>query len=357
MMSMPLPEIIAKIKADSGLSEEEINKRIKQKLEILSGLISKEGAAHIIANELGVKLVQEGAVQVKSLLAGMKNVEVTGKIVTKYELREFGNAERKGKVASALLGDETGIIRVVFWNDQADRFEELKEGDVVRISQCLIKDNQGRKELHINSMSKITVNPKGVSIDVKAKEESVRKKIQDLVQGEDNVEVFGTIVQVFDIRFFETCPKCGKRVSRKEEDVVCEAHGVVISDYSYVLNVFLDDGTGNMRIVLWKTQVQRLLKLSHEDIKAFREKPADFEKVKSDLLGNFIKFVGRVNKNEGFDSLEFVPRLVFPDVDPKEEIGLLKKAAPKKEERKEEDLLDAVRNDDIMHIDEEDFEE
>lgn len=356
MITMPLQEIIEKIKTESHLSEEEINKRIKEKLELLSGLISKEGAAHIIANELGVKLVQEGPVQIKNLLAGMKNVEVTGKVMKKYEVREFGAGERKGKVASALLGDSSGSIRLVFWNDQAERFDAINEGDVLRISQCLIKDNQGRKELHINTVSKLTINPKGVAVDVKAEEPSVRKKISDLVQGEDNIEVFGTIVQVFDIRFFETCPKCGKRVSHKEDEILCEAHGSVQSDYSYVLNLFLDDGTGNMRIVLWKTQAQRTLKLSHEEIKAFREKPAEFEKVKSDLLGNFIKFVGRVNKNEGFDSLEFVPRLVFTDLDPKEEITQIKKAPPKKEEKKASDLMAAVKDDDLLEIDEEDFE-
>ena len=50
MIQMPLQDIINKITEKAGITEEEVNEKIKQKLEQLSGLISKEGAAHIIAN-------------------------------------------------------------------------------------------------------------------------------------------------------------------------------------------------------------------------------------------------------------------------------------------------------------------
>ncbi len=58
MINIPLNQIIAEIKDKTGLSEDEINKKINEKLKQLSDLISKEGAAHIIANELDVKLVE-----------------------------------------------------------------------------------------------------------------------------------------------------------------------------------------------------------------------------------------------------------------------------------------------------------
>ena len=49
LMGLTYDEIIAKIKEKGG-SEEEIQSKIKLKLNQLSGLISKEGAAQIIAN-------------------------------------------------------------------------------------------------------------------------------------------------------------------------------------------------------------------------------------------------------------------------------------------------------------------
>jgi len=54
MIRIPYAEMITKIQEKTGLSQEDVEAKIKDKLTQLSGLISKEGAAHIIANELGV---------------------------------------------------------------------------------------------------------------------------------------------------------------------------------------------------------------------------------------------------------------------------------------------------------------
>ncbi len=55
---MTLNEIIEKIKEQSGLPEEEIKNKIKEKQRELYGLVSPEGAAHILAKELGIELVK-----------------------------------------------------------------------------------------------------------------------------------------------------------------------------------------------------------------------------------------------------------------------------------------------------------
>jgi ssDNA-binding replication factor A large subunit len=354
MLQVPLADIIKKICEQSGLSEADVNAKIKDKLDKLSGLISKEGAAHILANELGVKLVQtEGVVAIKNLVIGMRGIQVQGVIQRKYELREFGVNERRGKVANLMLADETGQIRLVLWNDQAEQFDKLKEGDVLRISSPMIKENLGRKEVHLNTLAKMEVNPAGVAIKTspnwsEERPAAIRKKLSELNDKDENVEVFGTIVQVFDPRFFEVCPECGKRARKADEGFACEKHGKVSPDFGYVMNLFLDDGSSNMRVVLWRQAVQRLTGLSDVDVKGYRGRLGDFETVKNDLLGTFVKFIGRVNRNEGFDSLEFVANLVFKNPDPKEEIAHLKeppkKAAP---EVPSEDLSRAVMPDDI----------
>ena len=48
-------ELINRIK-EKGFNDKEIERKINRKLEELSGLISREGAAHLIANELGINL-------------------------------------------------------------------------------------------------------------------------------------------------------------------------------------------------------------------------------------------------------------------------------------------------------------
>src|SRR3989338_5779282 len=135
MIKMPLQDIIEKIKKESGLSEEEISGKIEEKMRQLSGLISKDGAAHIIANELGIKLLEaiSGKLQIKNILAGMRDVETVGKVQRIFETREFQSGERQGKVASIIIADETGSIRAVLWGNQADNLKDIKEDTTIKI--------------------------------------------------------------------------------------------------------------------------------------------------------------------------------------------------------------------------------
>jgi len=168
MIKVPKDMIISKIKEKTGISDKELNSKIKDKLDQLSGLISEEGALHIIANELGVKVMDDvGKLQVKNVLSGMRNVEITAKVVKLYEVREFARENRKGKVGNFLIGDETGVIRVVAWNDKADLLSKLKEGDVVKILSGYSRENQGKPEIHLGDKTTVDINPDGEKIEVK----------------------------------------------------------------------------------------------------------------------------------------------------------------------------------------------
>lgn len=348
MLKIPLSDIVTKIKQDKGLSEEEINNKIDSKMQELSGLISKEGAAHIIANELGVKVFEQtqGRLQIKNILMGLRNVETAGKVVRVFELREFKTDTRQGKVSSMIIGDETGTIRITMWGDQADNINSLKEGDIVRIEGGYVRENMGRKEVHLNDRSNLIINPEGVVIsDVKENDfpKAVRKEIKDLDESDQNVEILGTIVQVYDIRFFEVCPECNKRALGSEGSYKCNVHGDIKPDYSYVLNLTLDDGTETIRCTFFRNQLERLLEKSKEDMIKYKDDPASFESVKTEMLGNMVKLVGRVNKNEMFDRIEFVSQLVFNNPDPNEEIKRIQKEGQEiKDEPKEKEDQSAV---------------
>lgn len=321
MIHIPLKEIIIKICNASGLSEEEVNKKISEKVEQLYGLVSEEGAAHIIANELGIKIFNvSGELKIKDILIGMKSVDVVGKVLRKYELRDFSTEKRKGKVANLSLADETGTIRVVFWNDKTDEFSQIKEDDIIKIRNAYVRENAGRKELHIGENTHIIINPVGIDVSPRERPEYDRKHISELTEG-ITAEIFGTIVQVFDIRFFEVCPKCNKRLRLHGEKFECEEHGPQTPSYNYILNIYLDDGTDNIRVNLWKQQTQRLLKLDDSQIIKFKDN-SEFEKYKTELLGEQIKVLGRVKKNI-MQNIEFSADLVFTDLNPDQEIAML----------------------------------
>lgn len=328
MYKIPLAEIKAKILGSGKLAAEELEKRIKEKINDLSGLISEEGAAHIIANELNVELfnLDNGRLKVKEIFSGMRSVYTSGKVLRKFEVREFTKNKHIGKVCSLMIGDETGTIRVVFWNDQVDLLKEVKEGDLVVVKDAYGKDNNGSKEIHLGEKGSLEINPPGLAIESVREDSSKisfyrRKMIQQLQPDENNVEVLGTIVQVFDPRFFLVCPQCGRRINGNS----CSLHGLVQPALSYVLNVVLDDGSGTIRAVFWREQTNHLLDKTTEEIIKYNEKAASFENQKTELLGEQFKVKGRVQKNEMFDRLEFNVQMV-EKASPQEEITRLETA-------------------------------
>jgi replication factor A1 len=326
MFKMALSEIIEKIKEKANVTEDEINLKIDEKLKQLSGLISKEGAAHIIANEYGVKVLDQvsGKLEIKNILAGMRDVETVGKIQQVFPVSEFQRKDGTlGKVASISIGDETGTIRVVMWGSQADAATTLKQDDIVKVLSGYVRENSGRKEIHLNDRSRLVVNPPGETVGEIKKEVPKRKSIDQLTEQDIDIELFATIVQVFDIRFFEVCPTCNKRARLRETSYICEEHGEVKPNYSYVLNLVLDDGKGTIRAVFFRDQLEHLLEKSKEEVITYKDAPEKIDELKTSLLGNQIKVLGRVNKNEMFDRLEFITRQVFPKPNPEEEIKLL----------------------------------
>ena len=320
MLQLSYEDVIKEIKAKTELSDYEIDQKIQEKMQQLSGLISKEGAANIIANQLGVSLVQEGMFKIAKLQPGMKNIELAGKVTKKFNLYEFPKGDSVGKVASFMLNDETAGVRVTLWNSQTDHFEQLEEGATVKIVDGYVKENNGMKEVHLNDKSKIIINPDDVIVGEVRKQQIQRKKISELKETDMNVELLGTIVQVFDMKFYPVCPDCNKKVQLKDNGANCVIHNAVVPAYGYVLNIFLDDGSGNIRVVFFKNQVPSLLRKSDEEIQTFKDNPELFIPTKNSLLGEMIKVNGKATKNVMFDRLEFIGNRVDLDLDPEDEI-------------------------------------
>ncbi|MBI5073258.1 DUF2240 family protein [Candidatus Woesearchaeota archaeon] len=332
MIKIPYAVLLEKIKTKTGMTEEAIEAQLQQKMEQLSGLISKEGAAHILANELKIDLsAPQLALKIRDLYAGMKTGEILGKVMRKYDVRDFQSGERKGKVGSFLIADETGTMRVTCWNEQTKEMDPLQENDIVVIQDGNVRENRGALEVHLNERTKIIRNPEGKTVIAAKVAEPlfVRKAIKDLSGTDVNVEILGTIVQVFEPKFYERCPVCRKRIKQQEVGFQCPEHGLTKPDYGYVMNVYLDDGSGNIRVVFFGQQMQQLLKKNDEEILVYRTTPQAFDKVKTDLLGEMLKASGRVNKNEMFARLEFVANKIEMNINPEEEISRLQQELEK----------------------------
>ena len=317
MFNLSYDEIISKIKEEKQITSEEIDRRIKEKLKQLSDLISKEGAAHILANELGVKIINiPREVKINALLTGMNNVWLTGKVLNLNKVVSYNKNGKQGKVGSFILGDETGKVRVALWDtNHINHIEngEIKEETILKIKNAYVKANNGYKELHVGSRGELEINPPGMSVEVSGDfgYDFIKKKISELNDGDMNVGIFGTIVQVYELRFYDACPKCGKKLENLNESYQCKEHGLMAPEGVPILNLFLDDGTDNLRAVAFRSQVERLLNASKDDILEIRKENSKFDKYKEDLLGKQFILVGRINRNEMFDRKEMTIQRVI----------------------------------------------
>ncbi|MBT3814339.1 hypothetical protein HOE37_01385 [Candidatus Woesearchaeota archaeon] len=325
MYKIPINDLKEKIIASGKLDSEKLNEKIQAKITELSGLISEEGAAHIIANELGIELIsdKQTKLKIKEIYAGMRNVSTVGKVVRKFDVHEFQKGDSTGKVCSLIIGDETGTTRVVFWNEQVDLLQNVNQDDIILVENAYVRENNNNKEIHLGDRGDIKVNPEGEKVETVRQSNSFeRKTIADLNDNADGVEILGTVVQVFDPRFFMVHPESGRRIREGEEAGVTPA-------LSYVLNAVLDDGTGTIRAVFWKNQTNHLLDKAEEDMAKFKDDLASFESLKTDLLGEQFKLMGRVKKNDMFDRMEFNAQVV-------------EKAKPQEEIEKVEAVIEAV---------------
>lgn len=327
MFGIPYEDLIAKIEEGAGISREEIEQKIAEKLNQFSGLISKEGAAHIIANELGVRLAapSQGRLIIKNIVSGMRSVDVLGKVMRLDPVRTFQKAERSGSLASMMIADESGSIRVVAWGDQTQIWSNLKEGDIVKISGAYVKDNNEQKELHVGERSRIIINPPGETIkDVQVpSHNTARKSIAELKDDDGNVEIHGVVVQAFEPRFFEVCGSCGKRSRAESGSFICPTHGPIVPEFSYVASLVLDDGTETIRISCFRQQVEQLFGKTPMEMLAYKDTPEAAIELRQSVIGKIMTFVGRVKKNEVFDRREVVAQTVNPSPNPGDELRRL----------------------------------
>jgi ssDNA-binding replication factor A large subunit len=288
--------LVERIAKAAGLEKDDVERRVEAKKAKLSGLISKEGAAQIIAAELGINF-EDQDLKISELIAGMRRVNVVGKIINLFPVREFSKNGREGKVLNFVLADDTGSTRVVLWDvNHIELIENgtIKQGDVVEI-----KNGSTREiEIHLSGFSELKKS--SIVFDEIKSEAAVAEKALNEVQQGQNVKARGTVVQVFQPRFYSVCPECNKKVLQEGEVHKCAEHGVVSSKDRAILNFVLDDGTETMRVVMFSDQIKDLI--PEEDLKD-EKKAADF---RDDFLGTEIYLSGNVKRNQLFNNLEVV---------------------------------------------------
>lgn len=292
-MVMPnYEQLVDKIAKASGLTVEDVTLKIEAKCAKLSGLISKEGSAQIVASELGVNLEKE-KLKVAELVSGMRKVSIVGKIIKEPVISDFTTKNgNNGKVLSTTLADESGNVRLVLWDtNHIKLFEEgkLKHDQIVDISNGNVRGT----ELHLSGLSEI--RPSNEKLENIKKENHVFEKTISQLKSGDNVKIRGFVVQIYPPRFFEVNKETGRKITDEEKQKGVE------SEKRAILAVVLDDGSENMKGVLFGDQISQL-GFTEEDLSDNNK----FLKKKETVLGEEMFFNCNVRNNQMFNTTEMI---------------------------------------------------
>src|SRR3989344_9243659 len=243
MSDINYEKVLEKIARASGLSKEEIGEKVKAKRAKLSELISYEGAAQIVAAELGINFENE-KLKINELLPGMRKVNVVGKIIDLFPVRTFKSKKgEESKVVNFVLADDTSNIKIVLWDTNHISLIEggrVKKGSSIELGNASMRGN----ELHLGSFSELKISSE-LFDDSKIVTEKIvsEKKISNFVVSE-NVKTRAFILQTFEPKSFQVCPECSKKATATEEIFSGPLLEKVVREKEILLPKFLIEATG-----------------------------------------------------------------------------------------------------------------
>lgn len=309
---MESQELVDKIVEETDLEEDEVKEKIEEKMEEFEGLVSEEGAIHLVAKEAGVQLAKSGSqeLKVENVVPDMRKVNIKARVVNISDVNTFerDDDEEDGRVQNMVLGDDTGTIRLTLWDDQTEIAEKVDEGDAIGIGGAYtVEDNQGNAELRLGDEAQVKMVDDDEVPEVESRGgEASEVTIREVRSENSNYSIKGMVMDIYTSNpFYSTCPECGSTVRENDDgDYVCEDDGEVEPDKALAMSIVVDDGTGNIRCVMFRDRARELLGIDEET-----EKEGDIEAVEkaaAEVVGDRISVTGRTRYNDYFGTLEII---------------------------------------------------
>jgi ssDNA-binding replication factor A large subunit len=236
---MSTEEIIKRILAlKPTLTKEAVQKLIDDERAKAAGLLTAEAAAHLVASNLGINGAGErieAKLKIGDLTANLSDVSLTGRVIHIFPSRSFDrDNQRKGKVLRMIIGDKSGTVTVVFWDEKADHVEasKLEPGTIVRILHGYSRDRRGNIEVNMGNRGQLILNPLDAYEEDCPKLESFFQTPAD-VFGEGTVHLQGVVVDSFPPSTFSRQDGSEGKVSR----------------------LVIEEGGARINLVLWDDKV------------------------------------------------------------------------------------------------------
>ena len=274
-ISTSVDELFQKL-LDLGLSEEELENKIRDKVEEYGGFMSKQGVLFIIARENGLDVrspdiddyvydeleeevdYDEFTIDISDLREGMSNIVLLGKILTIQKVREFLRKDQSlGKVCSFSLGDQTGTVKIVLWDERVDdtKNEYFKPTKLVRIIGGYSKLGRNENlELHLGRKGTLILSPE---VSDKKREQFEAVTIADLeeITPKSNLEPLREAI--LQNRYINAA----KGIVQIEEFKELELKS---GDKSFLLTLLLDVEGFTIRVKAWGMNAVECLKIVND---------------------------------------------------------------------------------------------
>lgn len=247
---MSMEQIFSQL--EGKITREEFDQRIKEKIEEFGGLLSEEGAALIVASELGVDSRVEHLREfphIKDLEVGMSGISLCARVTCVSAVKEFQKKSGTGRVVNVEVADKTGSTRVVLWDDLTAATKTLKKGDIVEVKGGTVKKGYREGvEVHLSATQR-----GDISVIAKTEKELPEctleyRPIHELVEDLADVDVVGRVNQFYGIREFQKNGGTGK-----------------------VATLSLVDDTGEIRLCLWNDKAEVAVSLRRGDVVAVED--------------------------------------------------------------------------------------
>ncbi|MCD6509659.1 MAG: DNA-binding protein [Thermoprotei archaeon] len=84
----------------------------------------------------------------------MEGIDIEGEVISVSKPREVNTRYGPARVATAIIQDESGSIRLTLWRQQVGT---IRAGDYIRITNAYAREFRGKLELSVSRRGKIEV--------------------------------------------------------------------------------------------------------------------------------------------------------------------------------------------------------
>jgi len=245
---MNLQDIIRKIlEQRQDLTQNELLGLIEKKKTEAQGLLSDEGAARLVAQDLAVKIDGRALneIRIANLVSNLGDVTLKGRVLAQWPLQEFRRQDgTAGKLVRLVLADKTGTIRCLLWNGKAEQLAgESLQGKIVRLEHAYTRVGWlGIVELNCGERSEITILPSDQQDQEYPDLSNFFKQLSDIKLNDGEVNVVGLIDSPPRITTFTKDQREGS-----------------------VLRATIRDQEGTVNVVAWNDKAHELSELKKGD--------------------------------------------------------------------------------------------